>query len=125
MPGQRRAILASSKYVCKDDSVKNEFFNIFTFLWVTFWLYTQWQPFLAPIHPMGLWAGTGTFILQARRAVMIPSKNVILLGSRESGQADSGRKEALIDGGGGEGDARFHCLPLWAGRLPFAGDACC
>ena len=45
--------------------------------------------------------------------------------ARESGQADSGRKEALIDGGGGEGDARFHCLPLWAGRLPFAGDACC
>ena len=37
--------------------------------------------------------------------MMIPSQNVILLGSRESGQADSGRKEALIDGGGGEGEA--------------------
>ena len=47
-------------------------------------------------------------------------------GVGRSGQADSGRKEALIDGGGGEGDARFHCLPvLWAGRLPFAGEACC
>ena len=54
---------------------------------------------------MGLWTGTGTFILQARRAVMNLSWNVILLGSRESGQADSGRKEALIDGGGGEGEA--------------------
>ena len=29
-----------------------------------------------------------------------------------AGQADSGRKEALIDGGGGEGEARFHCLPV-------------
>ena len=24
------------KYICKDDSVKNEFFKICTFLWVTF-----------------------------------------------------------------------------------------